>query len=112
MDGSPPLPRRTSLSKRPRTASPSPPPVDRVSGSSSPSRAIDSKGKRRANPLEGFDPDDEDEVAAMKVKRRELAKRELSLVEQEQTQEEEEDDGSHCAICLSPIDNKVRALDS
>lgn len=95
-------------SKRRKTSSsPRPPPHRRRSSAAShrPSHSPEASKPKRKNPLEGFD--DEEELPEERDER----ERDAALLASRaggDDGDEGEDEDEHCAICLSPIENKVR----
>ncbi|GAA5946340.1 hypothetical protein JCM3775_007108 [Rhodotorula graminis] len=95
-------------SKRRKTSSPSrPPPHRRRSSPTShrPSHSPEAARPRRKNPLEGFDDDEE------LPEEREERERDAALLAARagggDDGDEHDDEDEHCAICLSPIENKT-----
>lgn len=101
-----PQPDDSPPSKRRRTVSPRPPsPHSRRASDSRASRSPEETRSRRRNPLEGFDDEAEDSDGARD--RAEASDGERGD-EPEDDHSAEEDEEELCAICLSPIENRVR----
>lgn len=107
----PRMPPESPPAKRRRTSSPPPPPRRASPTLHRPSHSPEAPRPRRKNPLEGFD--DEQELPHERDERERdealLARTTAAAAAGEGGGDGDgDDDEEHCAICLSPIENKVR----
>lgn len=117
---SPPSKRRRTSS--PRLAAAAPPRVESPAASSPPTRSRsrsrsrshssspDAPPRKRRNPLEGFNESDEDVPRAGPSSDRRAGEATV-LAEAAQDNDNDEEEEEHCAICLSPIENRVSLAD-